>query len=96
MRAGPDQGDGPTAVGDLDCLAGLDTLEEFAGPLAQLTHPHRSHVLTVSTLSLGDPATAACSSAQRPASRYAPIREHTMTPPEGQPLDGQLDEENGQ
>lgn len=41
------KGDGPTAVGDLDRLSGLDAAEEFAGPLPQLAHAHRSHVLTV-------------------------------------------------
>jgi hypothetical protein len=41
------QRDGSTAVGNLDRLACLDAPEKLAGPLPQLTHTHRRHVLTV-------------------------------------------------
>jgi hypothetical protein len=38
-------GDGAASVGDLDRLAGLDTPQQLARPLPELTHTHGCHVL---------------------------------------------------
>jgi hypothetical protein len=40
-------GDRAAAIGDLDRLAGLDTPQQLARPLPELTHAYRSHVLVV-------------------------------------------------
>jgi hypothetical protein len=40
-------GDRAAAVGDLDRLAGLDTPQQLASPLPELTYAYTSHVLVV-------------------------------------------------
>jgi hypothetical protein len=40
-------GDRAASVGDLDRLAGLDTPQQLARPLPELTHAYSSHVLVV-------------------------------------------------